>query len=259
MYRSLIAVILLAVHFAVPASGAQFFGPTPYLSAADSPFDLSGLGTTFWLEDFEDGELNTPGASQLGAPPIQAIVRGPSVITDSVDADDGVIDGHGDTGHSLQATAVYDDSSFPPVFHQVIAIAFDEASIGFQPNTVGFVWTDGGEQSSVTIRFFDASLNVLDTYRSSPFSIGDDEFGGTTEEDRFFGVFEPLGIYAIGITSTNIDEPLENLEIDHLQYGRLVPEPGSAELVIIASLSVTYLHRKMESLRLSGCKQLEKK
>lgn len=32
----------------------------PYLSAADSPFILSGLGTTFFLEDFED-ELQQPG------------------------------------------------------------------------------------------------------------------------------------------------------------------------------------------------------
>src|SRR5687768_15287026 len=41
-----------------------FLGPITYRSAADSPFDLSGLGETFFLEDFEDGEMNTPGISQ---------------------------------------------------------------------------------------------------------------------------------------------------------------------------------------------------
>src|SRR5690242_6738717 len=45
---------------------ATFLGPTPYLSRADSPFDLSGLGTTFFLEDFEDHALNTPGVSVSG-------------------------------------------------------------------------------------------------------------------------------------------------------------------------------------------------
>ena len=30
-----------------------FLGPSPYLSRADSPFDLSVLGTEFFLEDFE--------------------------------------------------------------------------------------------------------------------------------------------------------------------------------------------------------------
>ena len=47
----------------LPAA-TMFLGPTPYLSQADSPFDLSELGTTFFLEDFEDGELNTPGIFQ---------------------------------------------------------------------------------------------------------------------------------------------------------------------------------------------------
>ena len=32
-----------------------------YHSAADSPFDLAGGG--FYLEDFEDGKVNTPGLS----------------------------------------------------------------------------------------------------------------------------------------------------------------------------------------------------
>ncbi len=50
-------------------AGFTFLGPTPYLSAADSPFAEYLDGPDFYLEDFEDGELNTlgifhPAASQ---------------------------------------------------------------------------------------------------------------------------------------------------------------------------------------------------
>ena len=38
--------------------GPTFLGPTPYLSAADSPFNLAG--PNFCLEDFEDGGPVTP-------------------------------------------------------------------------------------------------------------------------------------------------------------------------------------------------------
>src|SRR5947209_14406694 len=67
-----------------------FIGPLPYLSKNDSPFITSiNAGTTF-LETFESGALATPGVTaSTGA------VVGPSGITDSVDADDGIIDGSG--------------------------------------------------------------------------------------------------------------------------------------------------------------------
>lgn len=47
------------------------------------------------LEDFEDALLNTPGVSGAGGG-----VTGPGGITDSVDADDGAIDGSGLLGRS---------------------------------------------------------------------------------------------------------------------------------------------------------------
>jgi len=102
MYR--LAVCIL-VALSTPAANATItlFGPTPYLSAADSPFNLSGRGTTFFLEDFEDGLINTPGLniSQVFG---GATVNPPGSLTDSVDADDGVIDGSGTAGHSLLHT-----------------------------------------------------------------------------------------------------------------------------------------------------------
>src|SRR6185295_5549806 len=43
-------------------SGPTLYGPSPYLSAADSPFAGLSLGY-YLLEDFEDGQLNTPGVA----------------------------------------------------------------------------------------------------------------------------------------------------------------------------------------------------
>ena len=68
-----IATILLTISAAACCACSTeaeviVIGPRPYLSAADSPFDMSGLGTTFFLEDFEDGELNTLGIFQPGLP-----------------------------------------------------------------------------------------------------------------------------------------------------------------------------------------------
>src|ERR1044071_2699341 len=43
-------------------AGPVFSGPSSYLSSADSPF--AGLAFEYYfLEDFEDGQLNTPGVS----------------------------------------------------------------------------------------------------------------------------------------------------------------------------------------------------
>ena len=39
-----------------------FLGPSPYLSFANSPFNMPGL-TYFHLENLEDGVFNTPGAT----------------------------------------------------------------------------------------------------------------------------------------------------------------------------------------------------
>src|SRR5437764_4303466 len=73
-----------------------FIGPTPYLSKNDSPFLTSiNAGTTF-LETFESGALATPGVTVSAGS-----VIGPGGLTDSVDADDGAIDGSGTNGHSF--------------------------------------------------------------------------------------------------------------------------------------------------------------
>jgi hypothetical protein len=56
-------VALLAV--CTPVARAGLTTPSPYLSFVDSPF-AGGIYQYFYLEDFEDGALNTPGVSASG-------------------------------------------------------------------------------------------------------------------------------------------------------------------------------------------------
>src|SRR5258705_12020261 len=104
-----------------------FIGPTPYLSKNDSPFLTSiNAGTTF-LETFESGALTTPGVTISGGS-----VIGPGGLTDSVDADDGAIDGSGTNGHSVFGAGT-----------PGITFTFDATVLGHLPTQVGIVWTDG--------------------------------------------------------------------------------------------------------------------
>jgi hypothetical protein len=76
-------------------SAQSFLGPSPYFSFDDSPF-RSQLGTaSFFLEDFEGLALHAPGVS-IDNGSVRGLKRG----TDSVDGDDGRINGRGRGGHS---------------------------------------------------------------------------------------------------------------------------------------------------------------
>lgn len=111
---------------------ANWFGPSPYLSTADSPF-TGGSFSYFHLEYFEDGALNTPGVTASAG-----IALGPSINTDSVDGDDGSIDGSGQGGFSWFSNA--STTSF--------IFSFNAAILGALPTHAGLVWTDIGATSN---------------------------------------------------------------------------------------------------------------
>ena len=98
MRPALIALAAFTLIWACPtafgASQIEVLGPSPYTSFPSSPF-YGGTYDYFHLETFEDYSLNTPGVSASAGG-----VVGPSHLTDSVDGDDGVIDGYGQDGHS---------------------------------------------------------------------------------------------------------------------------------------------------------------
>ena len=209
-------VVGASLQLAASLAFAQtFLGPSPYLSQADSPFAASITAGTTYLETFESGALTTPGVT-----PSTGSVIAPGGITDSVDGDDGSIDGSGTGGHSF----------FSGDGATGITFTFDAGVLGHLPTQVGIVWTDGA--GTTTFEAFGpggASLGQI-----GPVAIADGTFSGTTAEDRFFGVTNPAGISAIHISNTS-----GGIEVDHLQYGIFgaAPPPPPSTTVPVPTTS----------------------
>ncbi len=222
-------------------AGFTFLGPTPYLSAADSPFAQYLDGPDFYLEDFEDGELNTPGIFQpivsVFGTSDHGVVVGPSALTDSVDGDDGVIDGLGIGGHSFRTNSHLTAPTLPPQQVFSVQFEFNAMQLGHLPTAFGFVWTDGFRGSSAG--FTVTNANGKEQRFSSPRPMGDGTRGGVTYEDQFLGVFSEFGITKVRISGGYVGATgFDFIEIDHLQYGIVVPEPkGTIPLVLASVLS----------------------
>jgi hypothetical protein len=202
-------------------------GPTPYLSSAASPFS-GGTFSYFHLENFEDGLLNTPGVT-ASAGGVTSVVFGPSAH-DSVDADDGSIDGNslnGDSFFSINGAAG-------------ISFTFNLGVLGTLPDSVGIVWTDG--DGTTTFQAFDAANVLLGTI--GPVAIATPgSYLGQTDEDRFFGFTNSGGISRIFISNTS-----GGIEVDHLQYGLTgqgpeLPEPATLALLGAALAGLAFFRR----------------
>lgn len=204
----------------------QYLPVTPYLSVADSPFG-SLSSSYFYVEDFQDTTL-TPGLTAVGGRR-----AGPGPFADSVDADDGVIDGSGINGVSF-----YSDNLF-----STMTFSFSASALGNFPTHAGVVWTDVGNTLSgptgfgnVLFTAYDASGISLGTF--GPVSLGDGVATGGTAEDRFFGASNPGGISRIEISMPNSVD----WEVDHVQYA-YVPAPGAAGLLGLSGLLVARRRR----------------
>lgn len=201
-----------------PHANATTIGPTPYLSSADSPFTSIAFDF-FFLEDFEDGALNSPGVVAS-----KGVVRPPPVddFTDSVDADDGVIDGSGVAGHSWHVFELVGGTQ-PPI-PQSVTFSFSSSVLGSLPTHVGIVWTDGAIPVG-TFEFEVTGASGTQSVFLGPH--GDGDFHGGTAEDRFVGFVDLGGISALAVSSD-----LGGIEMDHLQYGfATVPEPSVLSLL----------------------------
>ena len=227
--------VLAVLAYTVVASGhavavPTFFGPTPYLSSSDSPF-TGGSFAYFHLENFEDVVLNTPGVTASGSwsPTIPSGVS-PGFF-DSVDADDGVIDGSGTGGRSF----------FSQFQNTALTLRFNAVELGGNlPTHAGIVWTDVGRNligqgvGNRPVTFSATDSIGVSLGSVGPFVLGDGVLNGTTAEDRFFGIFNEGGISSITISMSNFN----NWEVDHLQYGFLsgpgsgpTPGPGPAPII----------------------------
>lgn len=182
----------VATEFIVPAAET-----TAYLQFSDSPFSTIDFSADYFhLETFEDDVLNTPGATASGGTIIG--IEDWGLLVDSVDIDDGVLDGAGTTGslgHSY--------------FGGIFTVDFDVAVLGKLPNYVGIVWTDGGGQ--ITILAFGPGGTPLGS--ATGVAHADGSVSGTTVDDRFYGVVDAGGISRIVLSAGAAQEA------DHLQYG----------------------------------------
>ena len=169
----------------------------PY--TCSSPFDGVSFPSFFYLDDFEDGMVNTPGITSTST--TTSANSGSTALVDSVDCDDGVDDG----------TCVGCDALFSS--NGAIQVTFDAQVLGALPTHVGMVWTDGGYGSTVTVTGYDAADQVI--YTETVQGIGDNSNYGETAEDRFFGIVHYAGIKSVKLANTS-----GGIEIDHLQYGR---------------------------------------
>lgn len=197
----LVATLILSAHVSLAAT---WYGPQPYHTVLDSPFHYIPH-SYFYVEDFEDGSLNTPGVSVTGG-----LVFGPSTSTDSVDGDDGHIDGLGKAGHSYWSN----------YFINGITFTFSATTLGNLPTMAGIVWTDVGQVSSGTTGYGNVVFEAFDQNAVSlgtigPVLLGDGLLQGEASEDRFFGVENAGGISKIKLSMTNSYD----FEMDHVQYG----------------------------------------
>lgn len=192
---------------------AELLGPTPYAKFSDSPF---ASVPNLVVRDFEDGNTSFPGVTFSTG----WIHSGPSIYSDSVDADDGVLDGSG-----LAGSALYSGNS-----QYVLTVTFDAAGLGGAlPTHVGIVWTDVGNVWSGTTGYGEVHFAAKDGSDATLVStawipVGDGNAQGGTAEDRFFGVTNAGGVKSITLTMYNSYD----WEVDHLQYTTApVPEPGT--------------------------------
>ncbi len=190
------------------SSGGSFIGPLPYTSRTNSPwFGTIQFGLTE-VEDFEDGQLSNVGVSAS-----TGSVLTPGNITDSVDADDGAVDGSGAAGRSY----------FSGSGSTGIQFSFNNNILGEYPREAGIVWTDGG--GTVSFQAWDSKGNSLGIV--GPFDFPDGSTAATTAEDRFFGITNPQGISAIKLSNTS-----GGIEVDHLQFTILSGVAAPAGLAI---------------------------
>ncbi len=219
----LAALVIISTVITAPVSASTvFFGPTPYLSSSDIPAGFYAGGTPLVLEDFEDDSLDFGITASIGT------VIGPEFgLTDSVDADDGNIDGSGSDGHSW-----FGGNNTGP---GGITFTFPDL-----PTAAGVVWTDGGG-STVTFEAFGPGMTSLGTI--GPVALQDGGFVGGTAEDRFFGVQHSDGVLAIKLTNS-----AGGIEADHVQSGVAVPEPGTSMLFFAACTVIAVRRRRRPQL-----------
>jgi len=176
-------------------------GPLPYRQFADSPFSTGTPTGYFYLEDFEDKLLDTPGVTQKNG--VVSSSYGYPKLVDSVDGDD-----QNPADNACSGCDAFFNINGP----QGLEFTFDETVLMRLPTHVGIVFTDGGVGADAIFTAYDADGNELTTIVAP--SIADQTFDTACGEDRFFGIIASKGVKRIWLRTSG-----GGIEADHLQYG----------------------------------------
>lgn len=206
------------------AAAIAFHPATPYVQTGDA----SSLFDSEWavhIEDFEDNSID-PFLDISGniLPPFFG--TGADNLTDSIDGDDGTLDGNGNAGYSLFNS------------NRSITITFESPV-----TNAGLVWTDGDPNSAgVTLEAFDdegMSLGIKDYM-----DLADDSFTGETAEDRFIGATDMSGIKSLIVS--NLPDG-NGIEIDHVHWqdcSVAIPEPAAFAMLLFGLLGIGGFRRR---------------
>lgn len=210
------AVALAAIAGTANAATPVFINPTtPYLSTADIPVGFYVGGAPTLLDTLEDRSLDARLSGSGGA----LLDVGFAGARDSVDADDGLIDGNCGPQTAGRCVSWFNGNGAQ-------GVTFTFVGSGALPTAFGLVWTDGG--GTITFSAIGAEGQSLGSVSASGFA--DNSFGGTTGEDRFFGVQFAGGIRSITITNSS-----GGIEVDHIQYGAMAPVPEPESWALMAA------------------------
>lgn len=226
-----------------PAATFRVWDPSPYRSELDSPFYPGIQSGSIFLEDFEDGSLNTPFVRDPLTFPQEGITfrtQNPNVSDSrvaSVDGDDGVLDFEGNLGDSwiTYQTGGAGRRSF-------FEFEFLPNAEGQYPTYVGFVVTEVAEIDS-SVKFEILAGDSFDDfergYRPRDWFNGNRR--GDVETHRFIGIYAEEGIRQI--YGDNV------YQVDHLQYGYAIPE-ASTVLLSLSAITFTLVRRRRASCHL---------
>ena len=193
------------------------FGPFPYLGPFSSPFSQFIIDSEYYfLEDFEDGSFNQPGITVNTGEVISDLQD-----ADSVDADDGLVDGVG-RGHSYLTSSGEQRSGIDSVL-----FTFDEQVLQSLPNyfvvVTDFTCEQIGSSYNANISFEAYGKDGFPIISTDAINFGDRNNSGETSADRFWGIYSIDGVKAIKIKyhDPEICSGFKSLELDHIQYGLL--------------------------------------
>ena len=162
LIRSVVSLLVAVSSVAISSQGwaATVFGPTAYLSSADIPTGFYQGSAPLVLDDLEDNSLDASLSASAGSIISRAQFGG---LVDSVDADDGAINGNGQNGRSW-----FNGSG-------ATGVTFTYVGAAPLPTAFGIVWTDGS--GSITFQAFDGNgVKIVDQAALDKYSFTRDAF-----------------------------------------------------------------------------------